>query len=198
MNRGKFDCSNGITQILYSDDEEDIIVRTSTIKDWLIMDKLMNENSNAIGFVPNTYFEKCVWGGEKNAFVFICEANNDEVGFVYITIGKGYGRYAKIQQIAVRDDARRLQYGTALIEVCRDFCNNFGRIGFTLRCRNDLPSNNFWKALGFSQYGIWKKGRIKENCGFKASDDINLYKIELNEKILTLFGNQITPPKARS
>lgn len=184
-NNTVFDCSKGIINTLYQNG--DLIVRTSTVNDWLIIDKLMNENASAIGFVPNTYFEKCVWGGQKNAFVFICEANGDEVGYVYITPGKSYGSYAKIQQIAVRNDARRLQYGSALINVCKDFVNNFGRLGFTLRCRIDLPSNQFWMSLGFERYGVWEKGRIKDNCGFSASNDINMYKIDLNDKILTLF-----------
>ena len=187
MNRGVFDCAKPTISILHDDKVKDLLVRTSTISDWLIMDKLMKENSFAVGFVPNTYFEKCVWGGQKNAFVFICEANNDEVGYVYITPGKKYGGYAKIQQIVIRDDARRLEYGSALIQVCKDFCEKFGRMGFTLRCRQDLPSNYFWRSLGFDMYGIWEKGRVKENCGFSASDDINLWKIELNEKIMTLF-----------
>lgn len=187
MNLGKFDCSTGVVNVLYHDQIKDISVRTSTIKDLLIVDKLMKENTNAVGFIPKTYFEKAVWGGEKNAMVFICEANNDEVGYVYITPAKGSYKYAKIQQIAIRNDARRLHYGTALIDVCRQFCETFGRVGFTLRCRVDLDSNNFWKALGFTRYGTWQKGQYHPTARMKASDDINLWKIELNKNILTLF-----------
>ena len=187
MKLGRFDCSTGIANILHYNKEEDILVRTSTIKDWLIIDKLLNENSNAIGFIPKTYFEKAVWGGQKNAMVFICESNNDQVGYVYITPGKKYASFAKIQQIAVRDDARRLKYGTALMQVCKEFCIKFGRKGFTLRCRQDLSSNYFWQALGFVQYGVWEKGRYKRSSRLVASDDINLYKISLNHQIPTLF-----------
>jgi len=101
----------------------------------------------------------------------------------------GYKLYflPKIQQIAVRNDARRLHYGTALLDVCRQFCEKFHRTGFTLRCRIDLESNNFWQALGFEKYGVWEKGKIKSTTGFKASNDINLWKIELNSKMITLF-----------
>jgi GNAT superfamily N-acetyltransferase len=189
VNLGEFDCSTGVVSVLYKDETSDIVVRTSTAKDLLIVDKLMKENSGAIGFLPKTYFEKAVWGGQKNSMVFICEANNDEVGYVYITPAKGYGKYAKIQQIAVRDDARRLQYGTALMDVCRQFCEKFGRIGFTLRCRQDLESNRFWKALGFEKYGVWRKGEYHNTARLVASDDINLYKIELNRKMKTLFND---------
>ena len=116
----------------------------------------------------------------------ICEANNDAVGYVLITPARNSYKYAKIQQIAVRNDARRLQYGTALIDVCRQFCEKFHRVGFTLRCRTDLESNMFWKKLGFEKYGTWEKGKIN-HVGFKASQDINLWKIELNKNILMLF-----------
>jgi hypothetical protein len=186
MNLGKFDCSTGLINVLYFDPIKNISVRTSTIKDLLILDKLQKENTFAVGFIPKTYFEKAVWGGEKNAIVFICECNNDQVGYVYITPGNSYG-YAKIQQIAVRNDARRLYYGTALIDVCSQFCKLFNRIGFTLRCRIDLESNNFWKQLGFVNYGTWVKGKYNPESRLIASNDINLYKIELNKNIYTLF-----------
>jgi len=133
-----------------------------------------------------TIWENYVFGGERNFIVLICEANNDAVGYVLITPGMGIFKYAKIQQIAVRNDARRLYYGKALIEVCRDFCETFGRTGFTLRCRTDLESNLFWKNLGFEQYNTWEKGKIN-HVGFKASADINLWKIELNRNIKMLF-----------
>ena len=186
MNLGKFDCSNGIINILYNDNKNDIIVRNSTIKDMLLVDKLQKENSNAVGFIQKTVWEQYVWGGKRNFIVLICESNNDAVGYVLITPGRNLYKYAKIQQIAVRDDARRLYYGTALLEVCKQFCEKFWRKGFTLRCRKDLPSNNFWLSLGFVRYAIWEKGKIN-HIGFKASNDINLYKIDLNKNILTLF-----------
>ena len=152
----------------------------------LLVDKLQKENSNAIGFIQKTIWEDYVWGGKRNFIVFICEANNDAVGYVLITPGLGSYKYAKIQQIAVRNDARRLYYGTALLDVCRQFCEEFHRIGFTLRCRTDLESNFFWKSLGFEKYGTWEKGKIN-HVGFKASADINLWKIDLNKNIKLLF-----------
>ena len=154
----------------------------------LLIDKLQKDNSYAVGFIQKTVWEKYVFGGERNFVVFICEANNEAVGYVLITPGKSSYKYAKIQQIAVRNDARRLQYGTALLDVCRQFCETFHRIGFTLRCRQDLESNKFWKTLGFQNYGVWEKNKVN-HVGFKASDDINLWKIELNKNIITLFDD---------
>jgi GNAT superfamily N-acetyltransferase len=191
MNLGKFDCSTGISKILYNDPIRNISVRTSTAFDMLLIDKLQKENSYAVGFIQKTIWEDYVFGGKRNFVVFICEANNDAVGYVLITPGKSAYKYAKIQQIAVRDDARRLYYGTALLDVCRQFCEEFARVGFTLRCRIDLESNMFWKSLGFENYGKWEKGKIN-HVGFKASDDINLWKIDLNKNIPNLFDEDFS------
>lgn len=184
MNLGIYDCYNGVINILHC--EGDLMVRTSSINDMLLIDKLQKENSYAVGFIQKTIWENYVFGGERNFVVFIAEKNNDPVGYVLITPGKGIKTYGKIQQIAVRDDARRLSYGNALIKVCRDFCNYYGIKGFTLRCRTDLESNHFWKSLGFKNYGKWEKGKIN-HVGFKASNDINLWSIDLNYKLLDLF-----------
>ena len=185
MNLGKFDCATGISNTLYS--VGDLTVRTATEKDKTFIDKLQKDNSYAVGFIQSTIWDKYVFGGERNFVVFICEKNTDMVGYVLLTPGRKAYSYAKIQQIAVREDARRLDYGSALLAVVSDFCNQFTRMGVTLRCRIDLESNKFWMALGFSLYGVWKKGQVN-HVGFKASDDINLWRIDLNESLLTLFS----------
>jgi GNAT superfamily N-acetyltransferase len=184
MNLGKFDCATGLINVLYQKD--DLVVRNSTMSDMLFIDKLQKDNAYAVGFIQKTIWEKYVFGGERNFVVFVCEKNNDAVGYILITPGMGVGQNVKIQQIAVRDDARRLDYGSALIAVVRDFCNTFGRLGATLRCRIDLDSNRFWLALGFTNYGTWLKGAVN-HVGFKASNDINLWRIELNNVQETLF-----------
>ena len=187
MNLGKFDCATGISNTLYVKD--DLSVRTATEKDKAFIDKLQKDNSYAVGFIQATVWDKYVFGGERNFVVFICEKNDDMVGYVLLTPGRKAYSYAKVQQIAVREDARRLDYGSALIAVVKDFCNTFDRMGVTLRCRVDLESNHFWKALGFSLYGVWEKGKIN-HVGFKASDDINLWRIDLNDQLLTLFSTE--------
>lgn len=183
---GKFDCTSPISRVLFDDKLNGVLVRTSTVNDTALIDKLQRENSYAVGFIQRTIWDKYVFGGERNFAAFICEANGDAVGYVLITPGKGAYRYGKIQQIAVRDDARRLKYGTALLDVCRQFCEAFDRKGFTLRCRVDLDANYFWKQLGFRKYGVWEKGKVN-HVGFKASDDINLWIIDLNVTLYSLF-----------
>jgi len=181
---GKFNCATGISNTLYKKD--DLTVRTATEQDQKFIDKLQKDNAQAVGFIQNSIWEKYVFGGERNFVVFICEKNNDMVGYVLLTPGRKAYSYAKIQQIAVREDARRLDYGSALLAVVKDFVNTFNRMGVTLRCRVDLESNKFWRALGFNLYGVWEKGKVN-HVGFKASNDINLWRIDLNDSMLTLF-----------
>lgn len=182
MDLGLFDCSNGLINILYSKD--DLIVRNAVFEDKPFIDKLQKENSYAVGFIQKTIWDKYVFGGERNFFVIICEKNKDPVGYTLVTPGRTSGSFVRIQQIAVRNDARRLHYGSALIEVIRQFCKEHERMGARLRCRRDLESNFFWESLGFTRWGVWEKGKVN-HVGFKASDDINLWQIKLNDNILT-------------
>ena len=181
MNLGKFDCANGLINVLRC--QGDLVVRNAVAQDAPFIDKLQKENSYAVGFIQKTIWDKYVFGGERNFFVLICEANNDPVGYTLVTPGKTIGDNVKIQQIAVRNDARRLHYGLLLIDCIKEFCEKFNRMGAQLRCRTDLESNAFWKSMGFQLYGTWKKGEIN-HVGFKASNDINLWRIKLNNAIL--------------
>ena len=184
MNLGKFDCATGLINVLYQ--KGDLVVRNARELDIAFIDKLQKENAHAVGFIQRTIWDDYVFGGGRNFVVFICEKNADMVGYVLLTPGKGANTYTRIQQIAVREDARRLDYGSALIAVVRDFCETFNRTGARLRCRQDLESNKFWQALGFQKYGVWEKGKVN-HVGFKASNDINLWEIDLNRNTPKLF-----------
>lgn len=185
MELGKFDCATGLINVLYT--KGDLTVRNAREIDVAFIDKLQKDNAYAVGFIQKTIWEKYVFGGERNFVVFICEKNADMVGYILLTPGKKANTYTRIQQIAVREDARRLDYGSALIAVVRDFCETFNRSGARLRCRQDLESNYFWEALGFHKYGVWEKGKIN-HVGFKASNDINLWEIDLNDNTPKLFS----------
>jgi len=184
VNLGKFDCATGLINVLYQ--KGDLVVRNARELDIAFIDKLQKENAHAVGFIQRTIWDDYVFGGGRNFVVFICEKNADMVGYVLLTPGKGANTYTRIQQIAVREDARRLDYGSALIAVVRDFCETFNRTGARLRCRQDLESNKFWQALGFQKYGVWEKGKVN-HVGFKASNDINLWEIDLNRNTPKLF-----------
>lgn len=188
---GTFDCSTGSTNIIAA--KGDLIVRTSSSDDKSYIDKLQKENSYAVGFIQKTIWDEYVFGGKRNFVAFTVEKNGDQVGYVLVTPGMGVGQYAKIQQIAIQEDARRLEYGTMLIDAVRQLCEQLNRVGVTLRCRKDLEANKFWEALGFTLYGVWEKGKYN-HVGFKASNDIFLWRVELNTKMPSLFGFETKYP----
>ena len=182
---GRFDCASGLVNVLYTNG--DLVVRNAVVSDASglvnvyapFIDKIQKENSYAVGFIQRTIWDKYVFGGERNFFVLLVEANHDPVGYCLVTPGRTHGDYVRIQQIAVRQDARRLAYGSALTGVIRDFCSEHQRAGARLRCRADLESNLFWRALGFVCYGVWEKGKVN-HVGFKASNDINLWQVDFD------------------
>lgn len=188
MNLGRFDCATGLSAVLHV--KGDLTVRTATLSDAPLIDKLQRDNSYAVGFIQRTIWDKYVFGGERNFFVLIVEANADAVGYCLVTPGRGTNAPVRIQQIAVREDARRVKYGSALLAVIREFCDEHGRSGARLRCRADLESNYFWRSLGFRCYGVWAKGQ-RNHVGMKASDDINLWAIEFGlAPALFLFDDE--------
>ena len=174
---GDFDCATGLLNILWQNG--DLMVRNASYRDASIIDKLQRDNSYAVGFIQQTIWDKYVFGGERNFFVLIVEANHDPVGYTLITPGRGMGSYLRIQQIAVRDDARRLHYGHALMSVIERFAREQQRAGARLRCRADLDSNHFWRAMGFTVEGVVTKGSVN-HVGFKASNDINMWMREFS------------------
>lgn len=197
MNLGRFDCATGIVQVLYL--QHDLLVRSASVLDAPLIDKLQKENSYAVGFIQRTIWDKYVFGGERNFFVLVVEANADPVGYCLVTPGNRVGSHVRIQQIAVRDDARRLHYGAALLSVIRDFCAEHGRVGARLRCRADLESNFFWASMGFRCFGVWAKGKMN-HMGMKASNDINLWErdFDLTPRLFVPeSGEDVAPSAAR-
>ena len=101
---------------------------------------------DSIGFVPRMGYEKEI-DGRRHGSILVARENGDEVGFIYATHNRS--GITKIQQIAVQDDARRLEIGTVLV----DAVTNPNDWLMTLRCRENLPSANFWRELGFMVNG---------------------------------------------
>jgi GNAT superfamily N-acetyltransferase len=168
---GKYDCRHEITNILLI--RGDIIVRTTTPGDWDYIDYLSRNNSWAVGFLPKRNWTEAVWGGGRNYLCFLLMVNGQAGGYTLVTPGFR-GKPIRVQQIAVQEDLRRWEYGTALIDVCEYFRKEYGRTGIKLRCRCDLEANLFWTVLGFSLVGIQEKGTENHN-GWKATLDINRY-----------------------
>ena len=91
-----------------------------------------------------------------SGWILLCEVNLEPVGFCFCA-PRSSSQYGRIYQLAVQSDARRYQYGTFLADTAHALiCKNGS--GTTLRCREDLPSNFFWKAIGWDLIGVIPAG----------------------------------------
>jgi len=78
----------------------------------------------------------------------VATENEDRVGFIYSAAN--FAGVTKIYQVAVQDDARRLEIGTALVDAVTDVNGWL----LSLRCRENLPAIQFWQDLGFTVGGV--------------------------------------------
>jgi|TARA_Y100000310_G_scaffold219396_1_gene220803 GNAT superfamily N-acetyltransferase len=126
-------------------------IRAATLADIDYICHLQRIEANredAIGFIPRVCYENEV-ERRRNGRLFIAYENNDRVGFAYTTHSRGV---THIQQIAVQDDARRIEVGTALVAETP----TIGDWLLSLRCRENLPAVAFWENLGFELQGVDK------------------------------------------
>ena len=64
-----------------------------------------------------------------------------------------FGRWSKVNQIAIQEDARRIERGKALLNAGIEHGQSKGIQDFACGCADDLPSNQFWKGVGWKQLG---------------------------------------------
>lgn len=124
-------------------------LRRATLEDLKFIDDLRRRESDAVGFVPLIRYEQEV-SGARNGRLWVIEENVDPVGFAFVTFGHGL---ARIQQIAVREDARRMERATSLVKAAAAEARVRGLRELGCRVADDLESNAFWEALGFSAVG---------------------------------------------
>ena len=105
---------------------------------------------DALGFLPKIVYEREI---ETGGAIWVAWESGDRVGFVYATHNRA--GITTIQQVGVQDDARRLEIGTQLVEEAtrpNDWL-------VKLRCREGLPSVDFWTTQGFEAVALVPSGR---------------------------------------
>jgi GNAT superfamily N-acetyltransferase len=100
--------------------------------------------TKSIGFIPRLGLEQAV----ETARVIVLENNDDQVGFA---VTGGNRTRQKIFQVWVREDARLILHGRALVDHIDMHASKRGRMAISLWCLETLPSNLFWEALGFKE-----------------------------------------------
>ena len=122
-------------------------VKPATLDDLTFVDSLRKREGNALGFIPIQRYEMEV-NGERKGSLYLSWDNGDPTGYIYAThSGRGT---THIIQVAVQEDARRMERATALLDSVRADAAARHSWLLSLRCADDLEANEFWAALGFS------------------------------------------------
>ena len=146
------------------------------ISDIKYIDWLRAKESEAVGFIPKVRYEMEITG-DRGGDILLAKENNDLVGFVYVTYGPPLS--AKIQQIVIQEDARRMERATALLDEIAKRARNRGCAEIGCRCAEDLEANIFWKSLGFTKVSegmgksVYSRGKAKLG---KRGRHINIYR----------------------
>ena len=154
-------------------------IRLAEIPDLKYIHHLSKKESHAIGFIPKIAYESAItgkktghrWSDTCNDKLWVCEENKDLVGFLLMS----FGRQAKVNQIAIQEDARMIERGKALLNEGIIHGLNRNRFDFVCGCADDLPSNLFWEGVGWQKVsqrrGISHKNTWKETSKRK----VNIY-----------------------
>lgn len=125
-----------------------IRVRRATMSDLLYVDSLRRQESESLGFLPSLVYEEVVTRAMPNHRLWLAEVNADPVGFLYASPGE-VGRSLRIIQVCLQRDARRLEYGRALVDEAESYASLLQRPAVACHVATDLEAGAFWTALGF-------------------------------------------------
>lgn len=168
------------------------MIRSAVISDVNYIVSLANKESFCLGFIPKMAYESAItgiktgkrWSNTCNDKLFVCEENGDLVGFVMFS----YGNPAKCNQICIQEDARLIERGKALLSAAISHGNLKGIEDFSCGCADDLPSNLFWKTMGWVKVGE-RKGISHKNTWKESSKRVvNIYRYQTNSLFTNDFG----------
>ena len=131
---------------------------------------LHKKNSDYLGFIPKPYLKTLI----ENDQVFIQLDGGDNAGF--IVAGSGNKNILRIYQACIEQDLRRLSFGKKLFKQVIDFGLKMDCESIYLRCRENLQSNLFWKAIGCNFLYLHKKITQRTKKG------VNVWEYKLQEK----------------
>jgi len=125
-------------------------VRLAQLSDLKYVHHLSKNEAHALGFIPNTAYEAAItgiktgkrWSNVCNDKLWICEENDDPVGFLLMS----FGRWAKVNQIAIQEDARLIERGKALLKEGMDYAYTLGREDFICGCADDCHQIAFGRV----------------------------------------------------
>lgn len=111
-------------------------------------------DSHSIGWLPNAVYDRYAAQGTLIA----CHNNDDLVGYICHNESP---IECRIYVTWVRNDARLIMHGRALVAHLQAICRTRGIPTIGLWCAEDLAANTFWDAIGFRRTS-WRWGRSKK------------------------------------
>ena len=160
----------------------------ATIPDIKYIDWLRARESEAVGFIPKVRYEMEI-KGERGGDLILAKENGDLVGFAYITYEPPLS--AKIQQIAIQEDARRMERASQMITEILARAKKHGCAELGCRCAEDLDANLFWQILGFEKVSenrgksVYSRGKAKIG---KRNRLINIYRKPSGLYVANMFS----------
>lgn len=166
------------------------IIEKATLEDLLYIIELSKKESHCLGFIPKQAYEAAItgnkpgkrWSNVCNDKLWVAKENGDHVGFLLGSFGVGTkpsSRTAKVAQICLQEDARKLERGRQLLDAFTDQGKKEGAMIFGCGCADDLESNLFWQAMGWNLEGQ-RFGISHKNTWMQTSKrKVNIYKYRL-------------------
>jgi ribosomal protein S18 acetylase RimI-like enzyme len=115
---------------------------------------LARKNSDALSFIPEPRLEEYERAGQ----ILTSSENDEPCGFLVFGAGR---EVMRVYQACIQYDSRRRDHGLALVRRLVDIASRRGVQGISLWCANDLESNDFWRAAGFTFAGQREGGRTR-------------------------------------
>lgn len=111
---------------------------------------LMRSNRESVGGLPKPAVEERI----ARRTLTVATANDDPVGYLLYDVR---GDVLRIPQACIQYDARRRQYGEALVASLLNAYPSAASV--SVRCAADLEANLFWRDLGFTCTGTVPGGK---------------------------------------
>ena len=169
----------------------EMFVREGTESDFLAIDSLRKKDGSSLGFIPKDAYLSVLtktrmsnrdrWKYQR---IWVVEDNNEITGFVYAIFSR---HDVKIEQIVIREDARRWERATKLENIVRQAALHTNATGITCRVAVDIEANYFWRALGYQPYGCVTSTWLNQRES-KSKRPLFLYLLD--------FGTPIFPLKS--
>ncbi len=165
-------------------------IRIANLTDLIYVTSLANKEGNAVGFIPKPAYEAAItgiklgkrWSPTCNDKLWIAEESGDRVGFLLAS----FGDITKVTQIAIQEDARKIERGKMLLTALESYANSIGKYSFGCGCADDLESNAFWNAMQW-EFVSQRKG-VHFETKLSSKRIVNLYRHHSQPTLFNLLG----------